>query len=138
MSIEQFDPKEVAVVAAGMPLTGFADGTFVTCGRVEDIYTESVGAQGNVTRNRNRDPRGEIRVTLKGESPSNLVLQELALSSGTFPVQVLRIGSTYARQTFLAGGTEAWLQTNPGRDFGEEETNREYIFRIADYNQTGM
>lgn len=137
MSIEQYDVKEVMVVVAAVPLTGFADGTFVVCGRVEDMYSESVGAQGNVTRNRNRDPRGEIRVTLKGESPSNMHLEALALAIDLFPIQVVRVGANFATQTFMAGGTEAWLQNKPGREFGEEETNREYIFRVADYKQAG-
>jgi len=128
---QNYDPDDVLLLVDGKIISGFADGTFIECSYDEDRYTESVGAQGEVTRNRNRNPMGQISATIKGESPDQSYLNNLAHSNRTFSVRVHKIGG----ERFLAGGTEGWIQVDPGKSFGDEEEDREYVFRIANYRQ---
>lgn len=129
MSIREFDRRDVSLVVDGQVVTGYAEGTFITCAKEEDTYTSYVGAQGEVTRARNAHPLGTITITLQATSPSNTLLSRLARQRETFPVRVVDRNSPGA----TIGGSEAWVQKPANLEFAAEVSGREWTIVVADY-----
>jgi len=91
--VRQYDPKDVSINCGGMIITGVADGTFVSCEKVEDTYIPYTGSQGEVVRAHNAHPSGRITFTLDHSSPSNPHMTGLANSSDMFPCKVVDMNS---------------------------------------------
>jgi hypothetical protein len=128
--LNTYDPRDVNVIIDGKFLTGFAEGTFVSCEKAEDNWTPHVGAQGEVDRARNVNPLGLITVTLKHTSPSNAVLNRLAKSKNTFPAQLIDRNSP---QTVI-GGSRCWIVKQPNMERSNEITGQEWQIQVADYD----
>ena len=126
-----YDAKQVNVIVAGRFLTGFAEGTFVSCEKDEESFGTHVGAKGEVSRSRNSDPLGTITVNLKADSLSNGFLGSLSTSKDLFAVQVIDSNSG----NFKAGGNQCWIEKPAAREFESELSEREWIIKVADYDQ---
>lgn len=132
MSVRTYDPKQVVVVVGGVPLSGFADGTFISVERSNDTFSKVSGADGFVSRAKTNDRSGAITITLAQTSPSNDVLQGFALAdelsnAGVVPVLVRDVAG---RTTFVSGF--GWVRKPPTSDFGKEINNREWMLDVAD------
>src|SRR3990172_6159999 len=98
MALKKYDPKNVVVIVGAIIInSGFAPDTFVEVERDEDAFTKSVGADGEVTRTRNRNKTGQIRITLQQSSETNALLSALALidestGDGVVPCAVKDLG----------------------------------------------
>lgn len=132
MSIRTFDPASVVITVGGVPMSGFADGTFLLVDRDEDAFVKVTGADGTSTRVKSNNRAGTLTLTLKQSSPSNDVLSGFAIldelsNSGVVPVLVkdLSGNSLY----FSATG---WIQKMPASEFGKEINNREWIIDLVD------
>src|SRR6185437_2707302 len=118
MAIKNYDPKKIAVIFGGQPITGFAEGTF----------TLQVGADGETTRIKNANMAGKITVTLMGSSASNDYLSGLAITdrltgTGTFAGLVKD-----ARGTSLNAAATCWVQKVQSSEFAKENPgNREWV-----------
>lgn len=129
---KQYDPGQVVVNFAGVDLVGFMDGTFVEAMRSSDAFKKKVGAGGDVTRTRNRDKSGEVKVTLMGASPSNDQLSALAaldelFGTGTGPLLVKDLlGAT------VIEAEVAWIRKVPDVSFADDESGREWMFDCAE------
>src|SRR5512136_789726 len=93
MPVRTFDPKQCLVVIGGVPMGGFADGTFVSVERTSDTFTKVSGADGIVSRSKTKDRSGTLTLTLAQTSPSNDVLTGFAVkdelsNSGIVPVLI--------------------------------------------------
>lgn len=127
-----YDSKQVAVIVGGIPMGGFADGSFVTVERENDTYSKVSGADGIVSRSKSNDKSGSIKITLQQTSPSNDVLQGIALldevsNRGIVPVLIQDFSGT---STFVSAF--AWIKKPPSAEFGKEITNREWEFTCSD------
>lgn len=72
-----YSPSEVNVVWFGIPFTGFANDTFISLSRANDLVTETDGIDSvGLTVNPNK--RGEIEVTLMQNSVTHSLLGEVA------------------------------------------------------------
>lgn len=131
MEITSYDPKKVSVIVDGRYLTGFMDGTFVTCAKNADNRTAHVGATGDVTYSENADNTGTITVTLKHTSSSLGYLRSKAKSKQLFPVQVI---DANADGRLRAGGTKATIIKLPDEERGAEVSGVEIQFHVADYD----
>ena len=126
-TVRQYDPAAVIVTIDSQDIAGFADGTFVTAARNNDIFTLTVGADGEATRAKSNDLSGRFTITLQQTSPSNDVLSALAdadelSNQGVFAIQVAdRSGNT------LSSGERGWIVKKPDAGFGKETENREWI-----------
>jgi hypothetical protein len=125
-----YDPRDVNVVVGNAFLTGFAEGTFVSCEKNEDHYTPHVGAQGEVDRARNANSLGMITVTLKHTSPSNAHLNNLAKSLEMFPARVVDRNTPQA----MVGGSQCWIVKPANLERGREITGQEWQIMCADYD----
>ena len=132
MSVRTYDPKQVIVTIAGVPMSGFSDGTFLEIDRNEPTWTLVVGADGLVTRGKTNNFSGTMTLTLKQSSPSNDILSALmaadeASNAGIFPVLVkdLSGNSVYFSAT-------AWVNQYANSTFDKAITDRQWTFSLSE------
>ncbi len=124
----------VQIIAGGVPLSGLADGTFVTVERDEQAYNKVTGADGSTSRARTGNRAGNIVVTLQQTSPSNdvlsgFMLEDEAGDQGVFP---LLVKDTSGRT--LCYASAAWVQQAPSQEFAKEINEREWTLDCARIN----
>jgi len=71
MALKTYDPAQVTIIFAGIPISGFAEGTFVSVERNEDSWALQVGADGEATRAKSNNKSGRVTLTLIQSSFSN-------------------------------------------------------------------
>jgi len=130
---QTYDPGAVVFAFRGIPLTGYAPGTFINVQRAVDGVALVVGADGESTRVKSRNRSGTITLTLRAESPSNDVLtaayraDELGLPTGRGPVTLTDLSGTSQ-----ASARDAWIQKLPAMGFSDGSSTREWIFATGD------
>lgn len=134
MPVRTYDPKLVVCIVGGVPISGFADGTFISVERDNDTFSKVSGADGIVSRAKSNDRAGAITITLAQTSPSNDILTGFALAdenanAGVVPVLVQDFNGT----TVLVSAF-AWVKKPPTMEFSKEITDREWVMDCADLN----
>ena len=132
MSVRTYDPKAVVITVGGAPMSGFADGTFLTVDRDENAFTKVTGADGTSTRVKSNNRSGSLTLTLKQSSPSNDILSGFAAldeltNSGVVPILIKDLSGNSL--FFSATG---WIQKYPSSDFAKEISNREWVMDLVD------
>lgn len=132
MAVLTYDPKAVIITIGGVPMSGYADGTFCEISRDAQAFTKVVGADGTTTRVKSNNTGGTLTVTLKQSSPSNDVLSSFAqadalTNSGVVPILVKDLSGN--SDYFSATG---WVQKLPDSIFANEINNRVWVFDLAD------
>ena len=125
-----YDAKKVNLIVNGRFITGFAEGSFITCEKDEESFEPYVGAKGEVSRSVNASPLGTITVNLKSDSLSNGYLNGLTKSSTLFAAQVIDSNSGNLR----AGGNQCWVEKPAAREFDMAITEREWVIKVADFD----
>ena len=130
--VRTYNSARVLVLVGGVPLQGFAEGTFVNIAPQADRVTSKSGADGEVSRSISSDKRHTITVTLQQTSPSNDVLSGMALadelSGGGLPVPFL-VQDLSGRTLFATD--VAWVSRAPNITFGVESGDREWAFETG-------
>lgn len=124
---------KVIVIVGGIPVSGFADGTFVTAKYEADRYIKKVGADGEVSRSKNADKSGTIELVLSQTSASNDALNALfglASLAGIDPVVPVAVTDLSGRS--LVAASKCWLKTAPEVTFGREIGERTWVLEAAD------
>lgn len=132
--MQTYDPAKVTVSVAGIMLTQFAKGTFVTVDLDTDAFGDEVGAGGEVVRVRSADERGVIKVTLMKASPSNDALTALAALDR---LTGQGVGAAMVKDptgTSLHSAAEAWVKKIPSAPYGTEAETVEWEIRCAKLN----
>lgn len=125
--IYSFDPKEVNLIYAGVRITGFADGTFIKLEFNSDRYALTMGADGLGARSKSNDKSGKLTVTLMPNSVGNKVFASAmalddATNAGALP---FALDDPSSGDKFV--GLGAWVMKDPGREFGKEISNKEWV-----------
>jgi hypothetical protein len=126
-----YNPKRVLFSYRGVPISGFADGTFIKVERASPAFAKTVGADGETARTASADKSGKITVTLMQTSASNDYLTQCLLNDelsnlNTGPAMCKDASGT---SLFLAG--EAWITAHPAPEFGKEIGTREWVFETG-------
>ena len=130
-AFNNYDPKRVVVYYQGIRLEGFMDGTFVTAEYDEDNFEGFSGADGDVTRIRNRNEMGTVTITLTQSSPSNDSLaaqHEVDLLSG------VGYGALMVKDlngTEFVTAAQAWIKKAATVSFADGVEGREWAFGCA-------
>jgi len=124
MGLKTYDPAKVIITLGGIPITGFADGTFVAVTPAGDRFTKKVGADGEVSRTKSNDNTSRVTITLKQTSLSNTYLNTLKeadrlLNGGVRPLSITDLSGT----TILFW-PQAWIASPPDQEFAKEEGDR--------------
>lgn len=130
--LKEYDPGEVALTIGVFIITGFAPGTFITVAREAQTYTKTAGADGEVARTKSRNRSGSVTFVLMGTSPSNADLAAILIAdenAGT-GVTDLMIKDNSGNDLHIAA--ESWGQKPPNAPYGDELSNREYVWDCAD------
>ena len=127
-----YDAAQVNVIVEGIPLSGMADGTFVTVDMDSDAFTKYKGTDGHASRSKSNDFCGTITVTLAQSSPSNDILSALAQrdrlsNTGVVPVLVQDLSGTSVYASAFA-----WVRKKAKGEFGKEIGPREWVFDAVD------
>lgn len=122
-----YDPALVVASFAGIPIAGYADGTFVTVERNNDSYTLMVGAGGEAARARSRNSSGKVTFTLLATSPVNDLLSAVWHADELLGVGVGSVIVKDLQGTTLCVANNAWITKAPKIEFGKEVGTREWV-----------
>lgn len=131
MAVSTFDPKDVIVTIGGVPMSGYADGTFLEITADVPQFTKITGADGYVTRVKSNNYGAVMTLTLSQSSPSNDVLSGIfnadkQANAGVVPILIKDISG----RTIIFAGT-GWIQQFPDSAFGNEINDRAWVFDLA-------
>lgn len=87
------DPAKIQFIADGVQIDGFAPGTFLNIEYSNDMWTTTVGADGQWARSKSNDESAEITCTLMPGSSGNAKLEALRQldavdNRGVFPLMI--------------------------------------------------
>lgn len=128
MAVATYDPGRVILIWNGIPISGFADGTFIEAERSEDAFKLTVGADGTGARTRSRNKSGSVSITLLQSAAVNDSLSAQALldeltggGAGSLLIKDL-LGTT------LVEADSSWIRKLPKVDFGKDLGERQWVF----------
>lgn len=132
MSVRTYDPTQLVVTFGGIPISGFADGTYISVERDEETFTKVTGADGTTARSKTANRSGAVTLTLLQTSLSNDYLSGVALldelsNSGVLPLIVKDLSGTT-----IIFAKEAWVQKPAAFEGAKEVTEREWILDTGD------
>ena len=132
--MKTYDFKHYSVIFADTLIEGWAPGTAVTVSPEGPGFTDQVGTDGNVVRERSNDRRVTVTFALMQTSESNDFLSDLYLAdrellNGRGPAS-LRIVDRFGSTVFEAA--KAWIQKDPEATLDATATEREWEIRVAE------
>ena len=133
MSLATYDASKLVMVFAGIPITGFADGTFVSIDNNEEAFSLMVGSDGDACRSKSNNFSARITFTLGQWSASNNLLSALhtldveGVTEGIGPMLVKDLSGTS-----IFACEKAWIVKAPVAAFGREADNREWVLETND------
>lgn len=128
VGVKTFDPKMVVITFGVIPISGYAEGTFVSVVPSGDAFGKSKGAGGDIERiNRNQGDY-EVTVTLQQTASVNAELSaalaaDRVTNAGVFP---LTIKDLLGKTLFFA--PQAWIRKDPDWEDGDDLNSRAWIF----------
>ncbi len=131
--LKNYDPKNIVIVFGAIVITaGLAEDTFVSAERDEEMFTKKAGADGEVTRTRNRNKMGRVTLTLQQTAEANQLLSAQAAvdeltGNGVAPLLIKDLGGTS-----LAAAANAWIAKRPAMAYGKDSGNREWVLDCAE------
>lgn len=128
IGVKTYDPKMVVITFGAVPISGYAEGTFVRVNRSGDAFTKSKGAGGDIERVNRNQGDFEVSITLQQTSSSNTELSAIlaadqATNAGVFP---LTIKDMLGNTLFFA--PQAWIRKDPEWEDGDDLNSREWTF----------
>ncbi|PAY13484.1 DUF3277 domain-containing protein [Bacillus sp. 7705b] len=126
MAAYVYDANEVNTNIDGKVVTGYSEGTMVSCSKDEEKFSTKVSAKGDVSVATKNNPLGTITLTLSMGSPFVPYLNKLANTAQTFPIWV-----TGGQEKI--GGTEAMVKKPADAEFSDEIGDREFEIQVFDY-----
>lgn len=125
MAVSTYDPCDVTLTFFGYPITGFAEGTFITVERSSETFTKVVGVCDG-SRTRSHDRGGSIEFTVMQTAPINDWLSAM-INADEATKNV--IGPAIVKDNSGASiyfAPEAWIVSQPTGEFGTDQTSRTY------------
>lgn len=132
--IKTYDSKQVSIIVGTRPMTGLADGSFVTVRRNEDMFTLQIGADGEGVRSKSNNRSGQIELVLQQGSTDNDFLSELALADELSNGGVVPLLVKDNLGTSLYAAESGWIRKLPDSDFAKETASRTWLFETAQLN----
>lgn len=128
IGVKTYDPKMVVITFGAVPISGYAEGTFVRVNRSGDAFIKSKGAGGDIERVNRNQGDFEVSITLQQTSSSNTELSAIlaadqATNAGVFP---LTIKDMLGNTLFFA--PQAWIRKDPEWEDGDDLNSREWTF----------
>lgn len=124
--VRTYDPKKYIIVFGAIPMTGFAEGTFITLARNGDLFEKSRGADGTVDRINKNASDFSVTITVKQTSLTNdalsaVMIVDMKNNTGVYPLTIKDLGGT---TVFFA--QYAWIGKDPDDENADTLGNREW------------
>lgn len=132
MALSNYDPAKVVMTFKGSLMVGYVDGTFISAERDADAFTADVGSQGDVVRVKSNNRMGEVTLTLQQSSPSNDILSAHAVTDELTGLNTGALLIKDLQGTTLLTAEAAWVKKQPVSEFGNELSDREWVFTCAE------
>jgi hypothetical protein len=129
--VSTYDPKKVIITFGGVPIGGFADGTFIQVDASGDFFSKKVGADGEVTRSMSNDNTHTVVITLQQSSLSNVYLSTCKNADKLTGLGMLPLSITDINGTTLMFWPQAWISTDPSWGYAKENTDRAWTFQTG-------
>ena len=128
VTVKTFDPKMIVITFGSIPISGYAEGTFVSVNRSGDAFAKRKGAGGDVERINKNQGDFEVTVTLLQTTPTNKELSAVlaadqVTNAGVFP---LTIKDLLGETLFFA--PQAWIRKDPEWEDGDDLNSRAWTF----------
>lgn len=122
-----YNAKDCVITWGSIFLTGLGE-DMVTGTKDEEMFSTSVGAQGDVIVNEQNNDLGTITVTLQATSPQRPKLIADAKAGVVNPIWVNNkvLGTSF-------GGTQARIKNYPELSLAQEAEDVEFEFQVFDY-----
>jgi hypothetical protein len=132
--LHTYDPAQVTIIFAGIPISGRGEATFLSVERNEDAWALQVGADGDATRAKSNNRSGRVTLTLLQSSAANDALSALAKVDEATPggdaAAPLLIKDLSGRT--LVQAETAWVVKQAAAEFAREASEREWILESND------
>ena len=138
--VTTYDPKKVIVTFGGVPINGFASGTFISVAASAERYQRVTGADGEVSRAKSADNTHEVTITLLQASGSNQHLHDVEAMDRLADTGIRELSITDLNGETVMFWPEAWITGTPDLGFAAEQTDREWTLntgQIAELNVGG-
>ncbi len=122
-----YNAKDWAVNVDDKRITGFGE-EMINASKDEEMFTTSVGAQGDVVINEHNNDLGTISFTLQSTSPSVSTLTKLAKSGKVVPIWCK---NKNINQSF--GGNHARIKNYAEIVAAQEMDDLTFEFQVFDY-----
>ena len=126
MLFAKYNAKDTTVTIDNVNITGFGE-DMLTIEKDEELFSTSVGAQGDVVKSEINNSLGTATLTIQVTSPQYSKLIQLAKQSDPFPFW-------YTNKSLgeRSGGTMANIKNYPEISRGSEAEDVEFEFQICD------
>jgi hypothetical protein len=129
MGVRNFDAKSIIQVFAGIPISGYAKGTFVSIEFNEDAFNLTIGADGEGCRAKSNNESAQITFTLMQSSAVNDLLSAIHNLDKTSPGGD-GIGPYLLKDLFgttIIAAEKAWIKKMATAAYGTEPSDREWV-----------
>ena len=126
-----YDPKKVIILLGGVPITGYADGTFVQIDPNGDAFTKKVGADGEVARELSNDNTHTIQITLMQTSLSNIYLRTVMKVDRATGLGMLPLAFTDLNTMEEKFWPQAWVSVEPATGRAKETTDTQWTLHTG-------
>ena len=127
--VATFDPSAGNLSVNGLPIGGFADGTFLVIAREGPLYTIQRGADGEISRSKNVADDATARVSLHQTSQANKIFSTMAQLDR---LTGKGIGAfLWTEGDNVVASIECWVEELPSIEYAKEAGPREWILRLA-------
>lgn len=129
--MKSYDPKKVIITFGPLTLVGFAADAFLNADFNDDIWTVTVGADGEVVRSLSNDETLPLTCTLLASSISNAQLSALVIADRKSGDGVFPFGITDLALNSLVSSKEAFVKKMPPFDRAKAIGNVVWPFILA-------
>ena len=126
-TLPTYNPALVLVSFAGVPLSGFADGTFIEIERNVDAFEVTVGAGGETVRTQSQNRSGKITFTVLQSSIANDILDAKATADELTGTGAASFFMKDLNGTTICTAANCWVKKKAAIKRGKEISNSEWV-----------
>lgn len=128
IDVATYDPARVTMSIGGVPVSGYAEGTFINVTRDGDAFTKKRGSAGDVERTNTNVFDFSIELTLMQTASFNAVLSAMLNTDQVTNGGVTNILIKDLNGTTLMDFPQAWIRKDADGSFGNDTTARTWTF----------
>ncbi len=125
--VRTYDPKLIIITFGVIPVTGYAEGTFVNIAGAGDAFEKTRGADGGVDRVNKNQADYRVTITLKQTSITNDLLSAAFNADRLTNVGKKALLIKDLNGTTLFSAAQAWIAKDPDDEFSDTMSNREWM-----------